>query len=286
MSANAPRFTGYTRPDGVVPTARSWRTILRYWEGFTFTGHGAYEYLLDKVKFGNSRMYETFLEMYTPSLSRMFDQSRAHPYGRQVIRDKPDLLALLSDDDYLASLPVGSLGHAYRSFLTTNRLDAGVFDEATVIRPLAESRNWHEDFYYFVVRYTVMHDLLHVVTGYGADMPGEILAIGFQAGQSEPAGPFGKIGYALAAWVPGASLRHKLRAYREAVERGRRADRLSATPWEELLDEPLEDVRSQLGIAPVRAAHPHGIWFTTWTPPRMPPPTRWDYEEILARESA
>jgi ubiquinone biosynthesis protein Coq4 len=261
---------GYHNPDGIIPARRSWPRILRCWRGLVYAG----KYL--------PQVSEAHMEMSTPANSRAYAQVRAHPNGRKLFRDKPDLLATLSDDTYLATLPCGSLGHAYRSFLNTNRLDAGVYDEATVIRPFATGRNWHDDYYYFIVRCFALHDLLHVLNGYGPDMAGENMAIGFQCGQMEPAGPLKTFGYAMAAAVPGAPVRHKLRVYHQAIERGRRADKLAAAPWEELLDKPLDDVREELGVVPTRIAHPDGIWFTRWTPPGMAPPTRWHYDEILA----
>lgn len=272
MSAAVPTLAPYVRPAGVVPTRASWATVAKRWRGFAITGSYMHE------------VYEAQLEICTPANARTFAQVRAHPHGRKIIRDKPDLLALLRDDEYLASLPPGSVGHGYRSFLTTNRFDAGVFDEAAVIRPIAEARNWHEDFYYFMVRYTAIHDLLHVVCGYGADMAGEVSVIGFQSGQMEPSGPYGKFGHLMAAWIPGATPAHKLRVYRQAIERGRRADKLAAAPWEQLLPQPLDEVRAELGVTPWRTAHPDGTWFSTWTPPGMAPPTRWNYDEILAAE--
>jgi ubiquinone biosynthesis protein COQ4 len=267
------QLTEYRRPDGVVPDRRYWRTIFGAWRGFTVTGKRMYEFF-----------YRASLEISIPSTPRLFHQVRAHPHGAKIIRDKPDLLALLSDDTYLASLPPGSVGHAYRSFLTTNRLDATIFDEAAVVRPYAESRNWHEDYYYFLLRCNAMHDLQHVITGYGPDLAGEITGIGFQCGQMEPAGALKRLGFAVAMVLPGGSLRHKLRVYRQAVERGRRADKLAAAPWEELLDKPLDEVRARLGVAPTAQAHPGGVWFTGWTPPGMKPATRWDYDRILADE--
>ncbi|OBK43669.1 Coq4 family protein [Mycobacterium sp. 1081908.1] len=273
MLGEKTQLAEYSRPNGVIPDRRSWRTILRAWRGFTVTGKRMYEFF-----------YLASLEISIPSTPRLFHQVRAHPHGGRIIRDKPDLLALLRDDAYLASLAPGTVGHAYRSFLTTNRLDAGVFDESAVVRPYAQARNWHEDYYYFLVRCNAMHDLQHVVTGYGPDIAGEITGIGFQCGQMEPAGALEKLGYAVAFALPGASLRHKLRVYRQAVERGRRADKLAAAPWEELLDKPLDEVRTQLGVLPKQIAHPNGGWFTRWTPPGMKPATRWDYDEILARD--
>jgi ubiquinone biosynthesis protein Coq4 len=273
-TGSASRTTEYSNPDGIVPDSGSWLTVLKCWRGFVITGHH-----LDQV-------YTAYVAMEAAVYARTYYQVRAHPSGRILLRDKPDLLAILRDDDYLASLPVGTVGHAYRSFLQTNRLDAGVFDEDKVVRPLAEKYNWSDDFYYLMVRTTALHDIHHVLGNYGPDMAGEIQSVGFHCGQMEPAGPLEKLGYVMALSVPGASVRHKLRTYRQAIERGRRADKIVAAPWEQLLDKPLDEVRASLGVAPTKEAHPHGPWFTSWTPIGMPPPTRWDYEEIVASERA
>lgn len=261
----------YQAPDGVVPKRASLRALLSCWRAFALTGG---------EHFG--KVYEGYLELQTPANSRIFDQVRAHPEGRKIIREKPELRSLLHDDAYLASLPTGSVGHAFRAFLTTNRFDVGVFDEASVVRPIAERRNWDEDFYYFMVRYLTLHDMFHVMGGYGPDVAGEITTIGFHCGQVEPAGPLEKFGHIMALGVPGAPPHHKIRVYRQAIERGRRADKLVAAPWEQLLGEPLDAVRARLGIAPTRVAHPNGLWFTTWTATGGAPASRWDYEAILA----
>jgi hypothetical protein len=101
----------------------------------------------------------------------------------------------------------------------------------------------------------------------------------------EPATPLKQIGYAMAAAVPGASIRHKLRVYRQAVERGRRADKLTVAPWEDLFDRPLPEVRGLLGIAPAAQAHPQGTWYTTWTPRGAEPLDRWNYDEVFIGET-
>jgi ubiquinone biosynthesis protein COQ4 len=274
MSSAAAEISSYSNPDGVVPTKRSWRTVFGCWRGFIFPSRGLY----------NGEIYRAYLALGGPIYACIFYRTRAHPNGRKLIRDKPDIFKVLRDDDYLASLPPGTLGHAYRSFLTTNRLDAAVIDEATVIRPLAEQQNWDEDFYYLMLRWTSVHDIFHVIGGYGPDMAGEVTNIGFHCGQMESPGPMKKFGYIQACAIPGAPLRHKLRVFRQAIERGRRADNMWAAPWEELFDKPIDEVRELLGIAPKHAAHPDGGWFTTWTPIGMKAPTRWDYDEILARE--
>jgi ubiquinone biosynthesis protein Coq4 len=273
----------YTAPGGVVPGKPSLSALLSCWRAFALTSD---------EHFG--RVYEGYLELQTAANSRLFDQVRAHPNGRKLMRYKPELRARLHDDEYLASLPVGSVGHAFRAFLNTNRFDVGVFDEASVIRPIAERRNWDEDFYYFMVRYLTLHDMFHVIGGYSPDVAGEVTMVGFHCGQVEPAGLLEKFGYLMALGVPGAPVQHRIRVYRQAIERGRRADKLVAAPWEELLERPLDEVRELLGVAPTRVAHPDGLWFTTWTATGTKAwsgsdgkvASKWDYEAILARETA
>ncbi|MEB3030989.1 ubiquinone biosynthesis protein COQ4 [[Mycobacterium] nativiensis] len=253
-----------------VPEHRDWQAVL-----------GSWRLLVNPGKNGGSA-FELIVGLAAPILARSYHQLRAHPNGRRLFAEKPDLLALLGDDDYLASLPVGSLGHAYRSFLRTNRLDAGVFDVDTVIRPIAERRGWDDDFFYMIRRGTALHDMFHTLGGYGPDMGGEFGNLGFHCGQMEPSGALKTLTLSGLGTIIPVSPRRKLRYFREAVRRGQRADNLMAAPYEELLDKPLNEVRAQLGVAPTRIAHPAGHMFVAWMPPGMTRPTRWDYDAEAA----
>lgn len=264
----------YRNPTGIIPERRNWRTFFDCWRRVanTSTGYG--------------RVYEAFVAMSAPEAARQFYRVRSHPNGCKLFRDQPDLLPILCDDDYLTSLPVGSVGHAYRTYMNANDLHPGVYDEATIFRPIAQRGNWSDDYYWLTRRSTTLHDFIHVMCGYPTDIAGEVLNIGFQCGQIEPAGPMKWIGLLLAVMSPGAPVRHKVRAYLQAVERGQRADLLAATPWEELLDKPMDQVRELLGIAPTEVAHPKGVWRTTSWFFGFKQPTHWDYDEILAGERA
>lgn len=273
MSQPTPRLAPYRNPDGIVPEQVNWPELLRRWR------------VLIEPGMDLERLYEVLVMVQAPSNAREYHRARAHPTGRLLGSSERDLLATLEDDEYLASLPTGTVGHAFRSFLTTNRLDAGVYSEA-VIRPIAEMNNWSEDYYHFIVRSTALHDVVHIITGYGPDAAGEALALGFFCGQVEPAGPIWLAGLVLTAITPGAPLPHKIRCYRQAIERGRRADNVMAAPWEELLAVPLEEVRTLLGISPQSVAHPDGTWYTDWMPKGMRSPSRWDYDAIADQEPA
>jgi ubiquinone biosynthesis protein COQ4 len=270
MPKFAAQLAPYANPDGAVPERINWRELLPNWRTLLAPGKDL------------KGVYELLVAISAPASGRSFYRTRSHPNGRKLFESKPDIVALLQDDEYLASLPAGSVGHAYRSFRATNRLELWLVNEA-VIRRIAERNNWSEDYYYYVIRGAVLHDIMHTITGYGADAVGETLVLGFYCGQIDPAGPLRRVGIISSLITPGASIRHKLRCYQQATERGRRAGNFVAAPWEELLDQPLTAVRELLGIAPKSTAHPNGTWYTDWVPAGMNPPTRWDYDEILTQ---
>ena len=176
MTKIAVQLPPYRNPGGVVPEQINVREVLSCWRTLFEPGKD-----LD-------RLYETLVTISAPAMARGFYRMRAHPNGRKLFENKPNILARLEDDDYLASLPAGTVGHAFRSFLATNRLDAGVYNEA-VIRPIAQKNNWSEDYYYSVLRGTALHDVLHAITGYGPDAAGEAMALGFYCGQTETGWP-------------------------------------------------------------------------------------------------
>lgn len=259
----------YINPAGIIPEQRSWSTIVRC-VGRAIRTHNIHEPL-----------YEAYLAVLAPNLARGFHQLRAHPNGRELLRHKPDIMQILHDGRYLSSLPPGTLGHAYHSFMTTNQLHPGVYDDHGVIRPVAEKNNWSDDFYYLLRRGTALHDLFHTIGGYGPDIAGEAANIGFHCGQMEPAGAFLRWGWYLSLIYPGAPIRQKLRYFWQAVERGRRADNLMAAPWEDLMDKPINEVRELLGVAPTAIAHPDGHLYTPWAPTGNGPVARWDYDAML-----
>jgi ubiquinone biosynthesis protein Coq4 len=260
----------YTNPDGVIPEKRQWRTVV----SCAARAIGTRDYV--------EPAYEGVLALAVPNSARTFYRLRAHPNGRRLFRDKPDILEVLRDDTYLSSLPVGTLGHAYRSFMTLHQIHPGLFDDHAVIRSIAEKNHWSEDYYYMMTRGSAVHDLFHTIGGYGADAAGEAANIGFHSGQAEPAGSFLRSGWFLSVIYPGAPLRRKLRYFWQAVERGRRADNLMAAPWEELLDKPIDEVRDLLGVAPTAVAHPEGQLYSPLSLPGAAPPPHWDYEAIMS----
>ena len=189
---------------------------------------------------------------------RVFMRFGAHPEGRRLLAERPSLLDALSDLDALERLPEGSFGRAYAAFMREGELRAAGLVEAQMAAENEDDEELDPDRQYFFNRLRDMHDLWHVLTGYGRDEAGEAANLAFSFGLTRHQG-IGVI--VLAAMLIGPKdnrfewQRYLLRAWR----RGRRAAWLPAVEYERLLDRPLAEVRRTLAIEPPEQAHPQGI---------------------------
>lgn len=174
--------------------------------------------------------------------------------GRRLLAERPSLLATLADLDRLAALPEGSFGRCYADFMRRERIEAkGLVDAAQSVsepRQLDPEREW------FFQRLRDMHDLWHVLTGYGRDIAGESANLAFSYAQTRNRG-IGVI--VLAAVVLGPWRVFWPRYLWRAWRRGRRTLPLPMAAYEELLPLPLEEVRRRLRIDPPELAHPGGL---------------------------
>ena len=177
--------------------------------------------------------------------------------GRRVFARRPVLLEWLGNRERLEAMPEGSLGRAYLAHIDRYGLDPAKLVElrrATDPRlaTLGPESRW------YVERVLLVHDLMHVLTGYGADGLGEAALLPFTWAQfGGRAQGFLAIGAGLRAWqlVGRGWPSYFLCAWR----RGRRAHHLAAQPFEELLEQPLRELRQRLGLEEPEVAHPRGV---------------------------
>jgi ubiquinone biosynthesis protein COQ4 len=170
--------------------------------------------------------------------------------GRELISGGASLTNALADLDALRALPEGSLGREFLAFSERHGIDP---------RKLIESQHEMSRDYarldpvrqYLNDRFTVMHDLWHVLAGYDATTAGESALMCFSLPQrvNDRALPIFIAMSVLTGKI------HPRNAY-EGFRRGQRARFLSAQPFEELLPMPLEAVREKLGVSPPRVGHP------------------------------
>jgi ubiquinone biosynthesis protein COQ4 len=159
-------------------------------------------------------------------------------------------------------LPVGSFGRTYAEFMQRGNLTADGLVEADEMVVRDDTRVVDPNRRFYGDRVRDMHDLWHVLTGYGMDEAGEAANLAFTLAQIPNKG-IGLI--VMAAAVIGPKEWHfgwQRYLYR-AWKRGRRAAMLTVAPYESLLERPLDEVRRALNIEPPAVAHPDGIIVAT-----------------------
>ena len=190
---------------------------------------------------GDTRqVFVIFRAMRGRSGQRTFRRFSKSPVGQAVLKDRRDLLSVLTDRDRLRQLPPGSLGRTYLDFVESENLSAQGLVDA--------SQDWDNDpmppdVELFRRRMRELHDVTHTVTGYGRDQLGELCLLTFMYRQQ---GNLGMLLIVMMAWskIP----KQARRAVREAWRHGRKASWLAEQDWEALLARPLDDVRRELTI--------------------------------------
>ncbi len=179
---------------------------------------------------------------------RLFKRFRHTARGQQILREKPDLFALMSDVDRLKAMPPGSLGRAIGDWFSLEEISAqGLVDASTAAFSTGEfkGRETSGDEQFFSRRVGNLHDIFHVLAGYGRDLRGEIGVLTFSVPQTRNTG----VAYMVLRSLRRVGWRSKQgRFIREAFSRGRRAEWLVDQPWESLLEQPIDEVRAKLGV--------------------------------------
>lgn len=183
------------------------------------------------------------------SEERLIQRILATPEGRALYSKQSSLTDALADHDALRSLPEGSLGRAFLVFSERHGLNPRALIEkqhemSRDYSSLDPVRQWFSD------RFTVMHDLWHVLSGYDATHSGESALMCFSLPQrvNDRAIPI----FILMSTLSG---RIAPRNVREAIRRGKRAKLLAGESVEDLLPLPLAEVRERLGISDPHASH-------------------------------
>jgi ubiquinone biosynthesis protein Coq4 len=184
---------------------------------------------------------------------------REHPVGRRLLDERPDLCGALNDMSALGAMPDGSLGRAYHTFMDHPETIPGYMLSGLIYKddwfdkvPMDGELRWAFE------RWIQTHDLMHVVSGYGADLAGEGLNIyftlGYNMGISWRTAFWTPFGLAPRLMRPDVGRQRWLSYLREAWGRGTAARGhlpFESVPWEELLPQPIGDARRTLGLPPL-----------------------------------
>jgi ubiquinone biosynthesis protein COQ4 len=194
-----------------------------------------------------AQVFEIMRALNGASTARGYHRLLSTAEGGRIAYERREFADRLMDDAWLDSLPEGSVGAAYRSFVRSEQLSAEGLAE--VSRQGASRVDEPHPYAWFGRRTRDVHDIWHILSGYGRDGTGEACLVAFSYAQTKG------LGWAFIA--AGAALRARKakvypykRAIWEGYKRGRAAAWLLGEDYERLMAEPLEAARRRLGLTP------------------------------------
>jgi ubiquinone biosynthesis protein COQ4 len=160
-----------------------------------------------------------------------------------IMRDRPILNWTEAELSKMRQLPADTLGRQYIGLLDSAGLDALSYERELTVT----------DTEYFLRRVSQTHDLWHVVLGYDTSALGEFAVNAFMMSQMEwPSFAFYLGGSMFKAMFSNPSeVPSIIQAVSEGWVKGKALPPFFGVRWEELLDQPLEAVRRQLGVAAI-----------------------------------
>jgi ubiquinone biosynthesis protein COQ4 len=184
----------------------------------------------DPERLGDATVYKAAL-----GRGRAYPQIEAQLEGVRGYLPRVDLEAL-------ARLPDGTFGREYARFLAANRLHPIVPSDRVDPQLIADNA--------FVVRYAIIHDMVHVLTGFDASWPGEVGVWAFIGVQRYSLGfrVAGVVALLIAPLRTPLRLPEAWRCWRRGRAMGRRARLLLTQRLEERFEQRLSDVRAELGV--------------------------------------
>lgn len=167
------------------------------------------------------------------------DHIRAQEGPSTALRERRSFPPVMLGE--LEKLPAGTLGRVFFEHCVREGIDPNL-----VAIPGDSEVDWFLDHLYKT------HDIWHILTGWGTDVPGEVGVAGFYCGQlGSP--PF--FAYNLALILLNVTWRRRdigevFDAFSIGLEAGKRAEPLIGTAWDALWETPIEEVRKRFGVAP------------------------------------
>jgi ubiquinone biosynthesis protein COQ4 len=195
------------------------------------------------------QVFEIMRALSGRAIPRGYRRLLSTPEGGRIAYERDEFAERLSDPAWLAGFAPGTVGAAYREFIAPRGLSAeGLAEESRKV-PEADVDAAHPLAWY-ARRMRDVHDVWHVLTGYGTDALGEVCVVAFSYAQTR------SLGFAVIA-MAGASQFAKQKngqpysqAARQAWRNGRKAAWLPEVDYPALFALPLDEARRRLKISP------------------------------------
>ena len=167
--------------------------------------------------------------------------------GGAIAYARPEFAERLMDDAWLDSMPQGSVGAAYRSFVRAEQLSADGLVEISRQGPSAIDEP--HPFAWMGRRTRDVHDIWHILSGYHRDGLGEACLVAFSYAQTKGLG-WALIGLGAASRSRKVGTHPYVKAIWQGYQRGKAAKWLLGEDYERLMAEPLDAARRRLNITP------------------------------------
>ncbi len=181
-----------------------------------------------------------------------YNRFKSSPIGAQILAERRQLADTLDNHAYLATLPDNSFGRRYLAFMAEENLSAKGLKAVTSDATDA-LKNASEEVMVFADRTRDLHDLYHVLAGYGRDEFGEICVLAFSYPQQK-LHSFAVIAFFGALNFANLLNQHKIGgsgvfgAVWQAYQHGKQAAWLPGQDIEALLAEDIDALRRRLNI--------------------------------------
>ncbi len=193
------------------------------------------------------QVFEIMRALNGTSTAKAYQRLLTTPQGGRIAYERSEFARKLMDDAWLDSLPEGSVGAAYRTFIRTENISAEGLVE--ISREGAKDIDEPHPYAWMGRRTRDVHDIWHILSGYHRDGLGEACLVAFSYAQTKG------LGWALIA--AGAANRARgskgypyVKAIWQGYQRGKAAGWLLGQDYDRLMAEPLESARRRLGITP------------------------------------
>jgi ubiquinone biosynthesis protein COQ4 len=194
-----------------------------------------------------TQVFEIMRALNGASTARGYHRLLTTPDGGRIAYERQEFARKLMDDAWLDRLPQGSVGAAYRGFIRAERLSAEGLAE--VSRQGASQIDEPHPYAWFGRRTRDVHDIWHILSGYGRDGLGEACLVAFSYAQTRGLG-WALIAVAAALRSRSANGHPYAKAIWQGYQRGKAAAWLLGEDYERLMAEPLERARQRLNITP------------------------------------
>jgi len=198
-------------------------------------------------------------ETATPqAIDAYMEELHAIPGAEAFLKERYIADPMVIED--LADYAPGTLGAAYRDFVVENKLfESFGTDYRKYHDDMMRSgklKQMPEEMAYMSIRGTQLHDFMHVLTGYGATIPGELALASYYLSQIRS--PYHAIRLAVtmthtALVAPKGNL-PAMDAFVDGWYYGRNSMNINFEKWEERLSEPLSVLQSEMNLRQIAKA--------------------------------